>query len=445
MDKAMLTDLYELTMMAVYVECRKDDIATFDLSIRTLPAGWGYYIANGIEDAIDYLAGIRFDSRDVAFLKSKKLFTQSFLDFLKRFRFVGEVYAVREGTPLFPNEPMLRVTAKRTQAQLVESVFLNTINFQTMIASKASRVVNAASRGNAKVLEFGLRRAHEEDAGLKGARAAYIAGTVATSNVKAGMEYGIPLAGTMAHSFVMSFPTELEAFRAYVRTFPNRPTLLIDTYDTIQGAKHAAIVGRELAAAGGRLGGVRLDSGNLGLLARKVRMLLDDHGLNDVRIVASGDLNEYKIEALVKAKAPIDIYGIGTDLIAAKPVAAIPGIYKLAEDTVGPRMKLSPQKRSSPGKKQIFRRVSADGTYARDIIALHNERQEGIPLLTLSVRNGRRVRPRPALEQARAYSLGEVAKLPETLKGTRVASAYPLETAPALKLLINTLMKKGRH
>lgn len=355
MDKAMLTDLYELTMMAAYVDNRKDDTATFDLSIRTLSEGWGYYIANGIEDAIDYLTGIRFDSRDIAFLKKRGLFKQSFLDFLERFRFAGEVHAVREGTPIFPNEPILRVTAKRTQAQLVESALLNMINFQTMIASKASRVVNAAARGNAVVSEFGLRRAHEEDAGLKGARAAYIAGAAGTSNVKAGMEYGIPLAGTMAHSFVMSFSTELEAFRAYARTFPDRPTLLIDTYDTLRGAKHAAIVARELAAAGGQLGGVRLDSGDLEALAKKVRTLFDDCGLAEVRIVASSDLNEYKIEALVNADAPIDIYGVGTDLIAAKPVAAIPGIYKLVEDSGGARMKLSPGKQSWPGKKSARR------------------------------------------------------------------------------------------
>ncbi|MBU0715921.1 MAG: nicotinate phosphoribosyltransferase [Verrucomicrobia bacterium] len=445
MNKAMLTDLYELTMMAAYVDNRKDDTATFDLSIRTLPEGWGYYIANGIEDVIDYLTGIRFYSRDIAFLKKSGLFKQSFLDFLERFRFAGEVHAVREGTPIFSNEPILRVTAKRTQAQLVESALLNMINFQTMIAAKASRVVNAAARGNAVVSEFGLRRAHEEDAGLKGARAAYIAGVTGTSNVKAGMEYGIPLAGTMAHSFVMSFSTELEAFRAYVRTFPDRPTLLIDTYDTLQGVKHAAIVARELAAAGGQLGGVRLDSGDLGALAKKVRTLLDDYGLAEVRIVASSDLNEYKIEALVKTNAPINIYGVGTELITAKPVAAIPGIYKLVEDSGGARMKLSPEKRSGPGKKQVFRRIGADGKYAKDIIALHNEPVSGVPLLTLAVKNGRRVRPKPTLKQIRDYSLGEVAKLPNKLKGIDVSLNYPLEMTPALKALINTLTKKGSH
>ncbi|MDD5676620.1 MAG: nicotinate phosphoribosyltransferase [Kiritimatiellae bacterium] len=443
MDKTMLTDLYELTMMAAYVDSRKDDTATFDLSIRALPEGWGYYIANGIEDAIDCLTGIRFTRRDIAFLKKKGLFKQSFLDFLERFRFAGEVYAVREGTPIFPNEPILRVTAKRTQAQLAESALLNTINFQTMIASKASRVVNAAARGNAVVSEFGLRRAHEEDAGMKGARAAYIAGTVGTSNVKAGMEYGIPLVGTMAHSFVMSFSTELEAFRAYVRTFPVRPTLLIDTYDTLQGAKHAAIVARELAAAGGQLDGVRLDSGDLGTLAKKIRKIFDNCGLAKVRIVASSDLNEYKIEALVKTSAPIDIYGVGTDLIAAKPVAAIPGIYKLVEDTDGARMKLSPGKRSEPGKKQVFRQIGADGKYAKDIVALQDESFTGLPLLTLAVKNGRRARPKPALAQIRDYCLREVAKLPAKLTGSNVPSSYPLETAPGLKAIINMLTKNG--
>ena len=443
MGKAMLTDLYELTMMAAYVDSRKDDTTTFELSIRALPEGWGYFIANGIEDAIDYLIGLRCDRRDIAFLKKKGLFKQSFLDFLECFRFSGEVYAVREGTPIFPNEPILRVTAKRTQAQLVESALLNMVNFQTMIASKSSRVVNAAARGNALISEFGLRRAHEEDAGMKGARAAYIAGAAGTSNVKAGMEYGIPLVGTMAHSFVMSFPSELEAFRAYTRTFPERPTLLIDTYNTLKGAKHDAIVARELAAAGGQLGGVRLDSGNLGALAKKVRKLFDDCGLTKVRIVASSDLNEYKIEELVRAAAPINIYGVGTELITAKPVAAIPGIYKLVEDSGGARMKLSPEKRSAPGKKQVFRRVGLDGKYAQDIVALHNEPVPGVPLLTLAIKNGRRVRPKPALEQIRAYCLDEVARLPNKLKSVNVLSRYPLETAPGLKALINKLIKKG--
>lgn len=443
MNKAILTDLYELTMMAAYVDSRKDDPATFELSIRALPEDWGYYIANGIEDALDYLIGLRFDRRDIAFLKKKRLFKPSFLDFLERFRFEGEVYAVREGTPVFPHEPILRVTAKRTQAQLVESALLNMINFQTMIASKANRVVNAALRGNAVVAEFGLRRAHEEDAGMKGARAAYIAGVCGTSNVKAGMAYGIPLAGTMAHSFVMSFPTELEAFRAYVRTFPDRPILLIDTYDTLRGAKHAIRVARDLAAAGRRLGGVRLDSGDLGALAKKVRLLFDRSGLADVRIVASSDLNEYKIEALVKTHAPINVYGVGTDLIAARPVTVIPGLYKLVEDAGGARMKLSPAKRSEPGKKQVFRQIGADGKYAKDIIALHDELVPGVPLLTLAARGGRKVRPKPALESIRDYCLAETAKLPDTLKACHVRLNYPLETAARLKALIKVLVKQG--
>ncbi len=468
MPSALLTDLYELTMMAAYVDHRKDDPATFELSFRALPGesvlrspersrqgeggsqplrdggGWAYFIAAGIEDAIDAVTGLRFDRREIAFLETKGLFKPAFFRFLERFRFEGEVEAVREGTPVFPGEPILRVTARRTQAQLVESLLLNTVNFQTMIASKASRMVNAAARGGAVVLEFGLRRAHEEAAAMKGARAAYLAGAAGTSNVQAGRAYGLPLAGTMAHSFVMSFPTEREAFQAYARTFPDKPTLLIDTYDTLRGARNAVAVGRELARAGGQLGGVRLDSGNLGALAKKVRKLLDAGGLAQARIVASGDLNEYKIAALVRAGAPIDVYGVGTDLISARPVAVIPGIYKLVADGGGGRMKFSPDKHSLPGPKQVFRQTGADGRYSGDVIALAGEPAPGFPLLTPAVRHGRRIRPLPPLSAMRAHALAEVARLPDALREIPVRDRYPVALSPGLEALIRAVSKRSR-
>src|SRR3989338_6955691 len=294
MEKTMLTDLYQLTMNAAYFDNDKDDIATFDLFIRKLPENWGYFIANGIEDAIDYATSIKFTDDDISYLRQQGIFDENYLTFLKDFKFEGEIYAVKEGTPVAPNTPILRVTAKRTQAQFLETALLNIINFQTMVATKANRVVNAAD--GAKVVDFGLRRAQEEDAAMTGARAAYIAGAVATSNVKAGKKYGIPISGTHAHSFVMSFEDEIDAFRAYVKTFPENATLLIDTYDTEQGARNAAIVAKELEAKGKRLGAVRLDSGDLTDLSIKARMILDESGLDYVRIVASNDLNEYKIE-----------------------------------------------------------------------------------------------------------------------------------------------------
>ncbi|MBI2129704.1 nicotinate phosphoribosyltransferase [Candidatus Woesearchaeota archaeon] len=438
-NKTMLTDLYQLTMNAAYFDNNKDDAATFDLFIRKLPNDWGYFIANGIEDAVDYLTTLRFEEDDIAYLREQGIFNEDFLEFLKDFRFEGDVYAVKEGTLIFPNEPVLRVTAKRTQAQFVESALLNIINFQTMIAAKTNRVVNAAK--GAKVVDFGLRRAQEEDAAIKGARAAYIAGAIATSNVKAGKEYKIPINGTQAHSFVMSFPAELESFRAYAKTFPNNPTLLIDTYDTLQGARNAAVVAKELEQQGKKLGAVRLDSGDLADLSKKARAILDEQGLDYVRIVASNDLNEYKIDDLVKAGAPINGYGVGTEMITAKPIAAIPGVYKLVEDDDGAKIKLSNEKRTLPGKKQIYR-IENKGKYEKDIIALETEKIEGKPLLEKAVLNGRRVRERRGLKETRQYCLEEVAKLPDELKQVRVDQQYTIELAPALNNLVEQLTKQ---
>ncbi|MBI1969881.1 nicotinate phosphoribosyltransferase, partial [Candidatus Woesearchaeota archaeon] len=339
-----------------------------------------------------------------------------------------------------PYTPILRVTAKRTQAQLLETTLLNIINFQTMIATKASRVAQAAN--GAKVVDFGLRRAQEEDAGMKGARAAYIGGAVATSNVKAGKEYGIPIAGTHAHSFVMSFPTELDAFRAYVKTFPENATLLIDTYDTVQGARNAAIVAKELVQQGKKLGAVRLDSGDLLDLSQKVRKILDEEGLQYVKIFASGDLNEYKIAELVKNKAPIDGYGVGTELITAKPVAAIAGVYKLVEDGDGAKIKLSPGKQTCPGKKQVYRISDAAGNYSHDVLALEGECREGTPLLELIVQDGKRTKERRNLTEIQRHALDCVAKLPEYVKQVRVETSYCVEISSRLQKLVGKLTER---
>jgi nicotinate phosphoribosyltransferase len=437
MNKTMLTDLYQLTMNAAYFDNQKDDTATFDLFIRKLPADWGYFIANGIEDAIDYVTNLKFEQEDIDYLREQGLFNEEYLDFLKTFKFEGQVYAVKEGTPVFPNEPILRVTAKRTQAQFVETALLNTINFQTMIATKANRVVNTAAP--AKVVDFGLRRAQEEDAAMKGARACYIAGAAATSNVKAGKEYGIPITGTHAHAFVMSFENEIDAFRAYVKTFPDKTTLLIDTYDTLQGARNAAVVAKELEAEGKQLGAVRLDSGDLADLSQKVRKIFDAQELNYVKILASNDLNEYKIDMLKAHGAKIDGFGVGTEMITAKPVAAIGGVYKLAEDNEGPKIKLSEGKRTLPGIKQVYR-VEEKGQYVEDIIALETELVEGKPLLELAVENGRRVRAKPELKEIRDYCLAEVAKLPQDVKTLTNHWGYVVKEAPGLQELVEEML-----
>ena len=431
-SKTLLTDLYQLTMMAAYVDNQKDDDATFDLFIRKLPQDWGYFIANGIEDAIEYAANIHFTDEDREYLRSIRLFSDDFIEWLKEFRFQGDIYAVPEGTPVTANTPLLRVTGKRTQAQFLESALLNIINFQTMIATKANRVVLAA--GDAKVVDFGLRRAQEEDA-------AYIAGAVATSNVKAGKEYGIPVNGTHAHSFVMSFPTELEAFRAYVKTFPHNATLLIDTYDVMQGANNAVMVAKELAARGQRLGGVRLDSGDLAADSQAIRALFDREGLSDVKILASNDLNEYKIAELRKKSACIDGYGVGTDMITAKPIAAIAGVYKLVEDGDGSKIKLSAEKQTFPGKKQVHRVRDADGRCLYDILALEGEAVAGEPLLQRVVKDGKRVLPRQSLPEIKKYALASVEKMPAPTKELQ-ATPYELRISPGLERLVTDLKEK---
>ncbi len=440
MSKTLLTDLYQLTMNAAYFYSGKNDEATFDLFIRSLPEDWGYYIACGIEDALDYLLAISFEEEDIGYLK-KQGFEDDYCDFLRGFRFEGDACALREGTPVFPQEPLIRITAPRMQAQFVETALLNSINFQTMVAAKTSRIVTAAE--GAGVVDFGLRRAHEEDAAVKGSRAAYLAGALATSNVKAGKLYDIPVAGTHAHSFVMSFPSEIDSFRAYVKTFPDRPTLLIDTYDTLQGARNAAAVAREMERSGEhRLGAVRLDSGDLPRLAREVRAYLDGQGLSYVKIVASNDLNEYLISGHRRLSAPIDLYGVGTELITARPVAAVPGVYKLVEDCDGPKIKLSAHKHTLPGKKQIFRQADAAGTFVRDIIACDYESLDGQPLLEKAIEGGRRIRDRTALPDARQHCLDCVSRLPEHIKKLSVTQPYEVGLSPALQSLVHDLEKR---
>lgn len=439
-NRTMLTDLYQLTMNAAYQASGKNDEATYDLFVRKLPENWGFFIANGIEDAIDYAINIKFEEEDIDYLREQRLFSEDFLESLRDFRFSGEIYAVREGTPVTANTPIIRVTGRRMEAQLLETVLLNTVNFQTMIATKANRVVNAAAPG--KVVDFGLRRAQEKDASIKGARAAYLAGCVGTSNVLAGKELGIPISGTQAHSFVMSFNTEIEAFRQYAKVFPDKPTLLIDTYNTLEGARNASIIGKEMEARGERLGAVRLDSGDLASLSKQVREILDKSGLNYVRIVASNDLNEYKIAELREQGARIDGFGVGTELITAKPTAAIPGVYKLVEDESGAKIKLSSEKKSYPGKKQVYRVIGKDGKYSHDILALDGEEVEGIPLLECVVEDGNRIYSRRELEEIREYCLDRVAFMPDHVKALRVEKPYEVKESEGLKNLRESLSRK---
>src|SRR3989344_3746206 len=330
-DFALLTDLYELTMCASYFDNKIKDTATFDLFIRQLPKNRAYFIAAGLEDCLNYLKNLKFTDKHIKFLESKKIFKSDFLDYLKNFRFKGDVHALPEGTVFFPNEPIISVTAPIIEAQLVETFLLNAINLQTTIATKASRVVNAARQK--PVVDFSLRRTQGTDAGMKVARSSYIAGCIGTSNVLAGMKYNIPIYGTMAHSFVMAFENEEKSFEAYAKSFPDSSTLLVDTYDTLKGIEKACKIARKLESKGHKLKAIRLDSGDLISLSKSARKILDSNKLGYVDIFASGNLDEYKIEELLSKGAKIDAFGVGTSMGVSKDAPYCDVVYKLTELT----------------------------------------------------------------------------------------------------------------
>jgi nicotinate phosphoribosyltransferase len=390
-------------------------------------------VAGGIEDAVDYLADLRFSEGHVNFLRSLPVFrnvSSEFFGYLRQFRFTGDVEAVEEGTLVFAEEPLLQVSGPILAAQIVETYLLSITNFETLIASKSARVVRAA-RGRG-VLEFGTRRAQGPEAGVRAARAAYLGGCVATSNVLAGFRFGIPLAGTAAHSWTQAFPTERQSFQALLDTFPEDAILLIDTYNPLAGAETAASLGRKIA-------GVRIDSGDLLETSRRVREILDRHGQREAKIVASGDLNEYKVEALVRHGAPIDVFGVGTDLATSRDVPALSVVYKLVETEhngrVNYKSKFSEEKFYSPGRKQVFR-FSVGAQYHHDLIARASEKPSGgTPLLHPVMRHGQRLRSRQRLQDSRANVLASLDCLPEPYHVLSDAPAYPVAKSEALQRL----------
>jgi len=444
-NMSMFTDLYELTMCASYFDNEKFEPATFDLFIRRLPPNRSYFLFAGLEQALIFLKRVRFKEEHAAFLK-KQGFKEEFLDYLKNLRFTGEVWAVPEGTIVFPNEPLIRVTAPIIEAQLIESFLLNTVNLQTMIATKASRVVNQAK--SRPIIEFGLRREHGTDAGMKVARCSYIAGCSGTSNVLAGLKYGIPIFGTMAHSFVMLFEREIDSFRAFTKTFPDKSTVLIDTFNNIKGAENAAKVAKELEAKGSTLGAVRLDSGNLVEISGRVRQLLDENGLDYVKIFASGDLDEYKIDELLRKGAKIDSFGVGTRMGTSEDRPYVDVIYKLCEKTnekggFSPIMKLSQGKITLPGRKQVFRFKDKRGNFLKDTIALHEEKTDGgEPLLIKVLEKGKLIYDLPSLEDIRKRASKNVSRLPEKYKKLKGAPRYPVELSLGLRRLMGELKER---
>jgi nicotinate phosphoribosyltransferase len=425
----LLTDLYELTMAAGYFEAGKSaEKATFEFSIRRLPANRNYALIAGLPQVVDYLLNLTFTPEEIDYLRGLPQFARvspAFFDYLSDFRFTGDLFAVPEGTPLFAGEPVLTLRAPVIEAQLPETYLLSAITFQTLIASKAARCAEAAA--GRPIAEFGTRRAHTPEAGTLGARAAYIGGCAGTSNTLAGFRYAIPVMGTAAHSWVMSFPCEMDAFRKLQRVLGESTVQLIDTYDTLEGARRAAKLG-------GPLWGLRLDSGDFDSLSRQVRSILDDAGLHAAKIMASGDLDEYKIRQLVRAGAPIDAFGVGTQLATSADAPNMGAVYKLVEvEICGIKRftaKYSESKSSLPGAKQVFRDV------ARDVVARSGECGRGEALLRPIVLGGRIVEPLPTIEQARARAAQMIAKLPEHLRQLEPGEPWPVIESRELRELI---------
>jgi nicotinate phosphoribosyltransferase len=432
-QSALLTDLYELTMAQAYFHSGRLGTATFSLYVRNYPPDRGYFVAAGLHDVLGFLESFAFDAAAIDYLRTTRIFATDFLDYLKGVRFTGSVRALAEGRLFFADEPLLEVTAPMVEAQIVETYLINQMNLQSMIATKAARCVFAA--GGRSVVDFALRRTHGADAGMKAARASYLAGCAGTSNVLAGKTYGIPIVGTMAHSFVMSFERELDAFRAYAASFPDGCILLIDTYEPIAGAKKAVEVARELAARGKKLRGVRIDSGDLAALAREVRRILDDAGLRDVRILGSGGLDEYDLAEFTAANAPFDSYGVGTQMGISGDAPSLDMAYKLVEVDGRPVLKLSRGKASMPGRKQIFR--FQDGKrLSKDVIALADESiGGGKALLETVLEDGKIKGAVPTLQQIRERFQSEFTLLDDKIKAVRSPAPYPVEISPDLQRL----------
>ncbi len=429
----LLTDLYQLAMMEAYLADGETQTAVFEFFVRRLPPERGFLIAAGLEQALDYLETLRFSDADIDWLAKSDNFGPQLVDYLRSFRFTGDVHAVPEGTPVFANEPLLRVTAPLPQAQLVESRLINLLHFEMLIASKAARVVLSAP--GKTLVDFGFRRAHGAEAGLLAARASYMAGFAGTATVLAGKQFGIPIFGTMAHSYIEAHDSEAVAFERFARARPERLTLLIDTYDSLAAARTVVALAPKLKAANITIGGVRLDSGDLVALSRSVRKILDAGGLEDVTIFASGGLDETEIRSLLDAGAALDGFGVGTSLTTSSDAPTLDCVYKLQDYAGLPRRKRSPGKETWPGAKQIWRHHGADGMMAGDVLSTAADKQEGEPLIGKVMEGGHRVGPSPSLEQSRAHMARELKRLPATLRHLEPGAAYEVQVAEALRQL----------
>jgi nicotinate phosphoribosyltransferase len=457
----LFLDYYELTMAKADLDHNNLNIITENYYVRKIPQG-AYLVSAGLEQVIHFIENFEIAEEDIEWLNftSGKDFDEKFYKYLQDFKFGGDVYAAPEGTVVFSNEPIINITGRSLDIQLFETYLLNVMNYQTLIATKASRVVRSA-KGN-DVIDFGARRAHGRDAAILGARAAFIGGVTGTSLVMAGRIWGIPYVGTMAHKFVQDRGNELDAFREYAESFPHNSILLIDTYDTLKGARNACIIGKELRKKGFELKGVRLDSGDLLDLSTKVRKILDDGGLTQTKIFASSDLDEFVIEKLLQENAPIDGFGVGTRLITGANynpitnegnVSALNGIYKIVErieaDTAIPKMKITNDisKATLPGRKQVYRR-SESGRFIEDMITIWDEKPDSKydwhPILIPIIKNGKPIFDFPSLDEIKDYAADQIQMLPDGVKKNNGAQEYPVKLSHQINELINNILQSDK-
>jgi nicotinate phosphoribosyltransferase len=439
---ALLTDLYQLTMMQGYFDQNMNDVAVFEFYVRELPPHRSFLVAAGLEQVLEYLEELQFSSQDLEWMKSSGFFSNHFVDSLEGFRFTGDVHAMAEGTVFFPNEPVLRITAPLPQAQLVESRIINLLQLQILVASKAARMVLAAP--GKTLIDFGFRRSHGAEAGLLAARASYLAGFTGTATVAAGALWGIPVFGTMAHSFIEAHDDEIRAFENFARSHPDNVVFLLDTYDTEEAAHKIVGIAQKLKKEGIFIRGVRLDSGNLEGHARRVRKILDAGGLKEVLIFASGDLDEKKIHDFESHQAPIDGYGVGTRLVTSWDAPMMNCAYKLQEYAGRPRMKRSEGKVTLPGCKQVYRKYTADHKMSEDHLTLNNEAPAGEPLIVPYMQRGKRCRPTASFSEIRAHAARELSRLPAPLRSLKNAPSYPLVISKNLNDLVKLLEQQER-
>lgn len=443
-SSALLTDLYQLTMLQGYFDRSMAGTAVFEFFVRKFPPQRNFLIAGGLEQVLGFLENVRFTEQELKWIAQHGAFRPGFVNYLEQIRFTGDVHAMAEGTVFFTNEPILRVTAPIAEAQLVESRLINLLHFQTLIASKAARSVLMAP--GKLLVDFGLRRAHGAEAGLLAARASYLAGFAGSATVLAGLLYGVPVFGTMAHSFVQAHDDEMTAFEHFARSLPGNVILLIDTYDTEAAAEKVVALAPKLARDGIKIKGVRLDSGDLADHAFKVRHILDAGGLRDTTIFASGSVDEYILARLIKQNAPIDGYGIGTHMDTSADAPYLDCAYKLVEYAGSARRKRSEGKVLWPGRKQVFRSYDADGRMAGDTLTLEGDGLDGEALIQPVMLGGRRVALPVPLTEARAHAARELNRLPDPLRQLERGPDYPVQVSQAVRQLAQEVdARQSRH